>query len=344
MAMTLADYAASTKEQLQAGVINAMLDDGAAAGGTLLRYMPIGDMASLTAIVTKVNNEGTSTGVGFRAIGEGFPEGTVSLYQESFNVASVGGDVLIDLAYEDDPSYIEGASPEVLQVEYKTLLINRTVNNLIINGDRATDSRFFNGARKYQDAGSVLLVTDVNATKANGLDIGSGFTTPDGKDFLSGVDRVLDYVGGGENVILVMNWHMKWGLYRACRDNGFFQTTKDAFDRKIDTYRGVPIVNPGAKTAVETLGGANGALNNNQMVLPNNFTFGITTTCSEIYAMRLGVDNGCALYQKRGGLKVRTVQKEMEAAPQKLIRIDWYPVFYPKKKSSIAVFRGVKAV
>jgi hypothetical protein len=96
MPMTMADLVASTKDPLMPGVINSLLDDEAEGGGNMLRLMPYETVDSLAPIFTKINSEGPTSGVGYRALNSTFPEGTVALFQESVNLGEIGGDIQID--------------------------------------------------------------------------------------------------------------------------------------------------------------------------------------------------------------------------------------------------------
>ena len=342
MAYTLADYSAGTTNPLIRGVLNVILDDNNTHGQGILNVMPIESSPdnALSWAVTKLNTEGTASMIGFRALNQGFPEGTIPTYQETFNMSFVGGDISYDLAFDYAKNYVAGAAPGVLQAKAKVELINRLVNYVVYAGDRAIDPNQFNGVNKWVDSTQILLVTDLGGSYTNGLDVGPNFTTANAKYLIFLLDQLIDMVpGDAEQLVFLMNWRMKGAFVRSLRESGFMQITKDQFGRTFDSYRGIKIINPGSRTAVETL---IPGTNNANAVLPNNVSFGSATTSSPITLMRLGSDDGCALYEQKP-LDARVVAEEDFRAPQKIMRVDWHLTFIPMQKNSIAQLRGVLA-
>lgn len=336
MPMTMADYAASSTEPLQKGIVSSILKDAQNGGGNLLDALPIGTLDTLTAIFTKVNTEGPSTGVGTRPIGGTYPEGSMALFQEAVAVSNYGGRVVIDEAFLLAKNYVEGADPKTLQVKYKTALINRTVNNACMNGDKSIDPFGMNGAKKWVDANQIVQATDANASYNNGLVVKTSATTR--QDFLNLLDYLIEAVGGPENpnVCLIMNNQAKRKLRESVRSLNQFAITKDQYGRIVTEYQGVRILNPGSKTAQEVLALAT---NNTNSVIPNNFSFGSDNTCTEIWAWRLGVEDGIALWNLRP-LTTRVIER-LEAAPAMVVEMGWYPVLYPRIKNCIAKLVGV---
>lgn len=340
--MTLLDYGATQKDPLIQAFINAMMDDNSPGGGMgLLSELPVEDMGSLGEVISRIKDEGTPL-PSTRPIGGTYSSGVVTTTTESVNVGNYGQDVMIDLAFlKKTGNYKNGMSPEELQTKYLSSRMNRKVNNDVMNGNKAVDPNSFNGIRYFCDTTQVIdpSAGDLPTTYANGINVWSSGTQATRKDFLTGLDYLIDLVGQ-QNATLVMNNQAKRCIYVACRDNGFFKTTADAYDRKVETYRDVPIINPGAKNAVLTL---KSAINNTNSILPNNLTFGSANNSCEIYVIRKGSGDGCVLKQY-SPLDVRTVANEMTEGPAKLIRADWYLTFYRYKESAIGKFTGVIAV
>jgi hypothetical protein len=340
MAMTLADYAATSKDPLVPGVINAILDDNEEGGGNILNYLPVKDVKVLTPTFTKMTSEGSSSTIGFRAINSAYAEGTMTLTQEAVNLGDIGGDIQIDRVFLQADNYVEGASPEVLQIKAKSALINRKVNDTVVNGDRASDPNGFNGLRKWVDSNMVLNITDLDSTATNGIAVGPTATATTQNTFLRALDRLVDYVGNGANACLLMNHHAQWALDWACRERSYLKITEDQYGRKITTYKGLPIMNAGIKNAVETFPESIGTTN---AVLPNSRTFGTSTDCCEVFALRKGVDDsGIHLLQFRP-LTTEVVTEHMQQGPAKLIRMSWILGLWRPKKSAIAVLKGVRA-
>lgn len=344
MPMTLSDLVASTKDPLMPGVINSILDDEAEGGGNLLRLMPYETVDSLAPVFTKINSEGPSTGVGYRAINSTFPEGTVALFQESVNLGEIGGDIQIDrtLLKVANRSSIKGASPEAVQTDAKAKLINRTANDAMVNGDRSVNPNGWNGIRKLVDSQQVLNITSIDATATNGIAVGPTSTSTTRNQFLRALDRLARMVGAGnkQNVRFLFNEPAMWALDWACRENNYLNQNQDQFGREITTYKGITIMNPGAKNAVETYADAYSDTN---AVLPNSRTFGNSSDCCEIFAVRVGdVNNGICIVQL-DPLQTEVVTEHMEAGPAKLIRLSWDLGLWRPKKVNIAVLKGIRA-
>lgn len=333
---TLADYAAGTEDKLTRGIINVILDDAVGAGGGLLRIMPVESVKALTWEVTKVNTEGLAASVGFRAINSNFPEGSIPTYQEAFSMSFVGGDVNYDVIFDRQDNYIAGAAPGVLQVKTKMQLINRLINYTLYAGDRAVDPNSFNGINKWVDSTQIMLVTDFGGSYTNGLDVGSNYTTANGKYLIFLLNQLIDLVPNPGAIL--MNWRLQGALGRVLMDSTYLKTTEDSYGRKFTEYRGIPIVNPGSKNAVETMITGQNTTN---AVLPNSLTFGTATNATAITVLELGED-GCALYENKP-LSSRVVTEEDTRAPQKVMRVDWDVTFAAMKKNSIAQLRGVIA-
>lgn len=333
---TLADYAAGTKDVLTRGIINVILDDSVGSGGGLLRIMPVESVDALSWEVMKVNTEGLAASVGFRAINSNFPEGSIPTYQEKFSMSFVGGDVNYDIIFDRQKNYVPGAAPGVLQVKAKMQLINRLINYTLYAGDRAVDPNSFNGINKWVDSTQILQVTDFGGAYTNGLDVGTNFTVANGKYLVYLLNALIGMVPNPGAIL--MNWRMQMALKRVLLDSGYLKTTEDSYGRKFDAYDGIPIINPGSRTAVETI--INGQ-NNTNAVIGNNLTFGSATNATAITVLELGED-GCALYENKP-LSSRVVTEEDTRAPQKVLRVDWDVTFASMKKNAIAQLRGVIA-
>lgn len=333
---TLADYAAGTNDVLTRGIINVILDDAVAGGGGLLRILPVESVKALSWEVTKVNTEGLAASVGFRNINDNFPEGSIPTYQEAFNMSFVGGDINYDVIFDRQDNYVAGAAPGVLQVKTKMQLINRLINYTVYAGDRAVNPKSFNGLGKWIDSTQVMLVTDFGGSFTNGLDVGSNFSTANGRYLVYLLDQLIELVPGAGAIL--MNWRMKAALKRSLMDSSYLKTTEDSYGRKFEEYMGIPIVNPGSINAVETLIPGQ---NNTNAVIANNLVFGSATNATAITVLRLGED-GCALYENKP-LDSRVVTEEDSRAPQKVMRVDWDVTFASMKKDAIAQLRGVIA-
>jgi hypothetical protein len=339
MPQSILHLAMASKSRTQSGIINALWKSGVGAGGEMLTMLPVKITKTLSPIFNKINNEGSLNTINFRPIGGAFNEGTVSIYQESTDIANVGGDIVIDEAFKFD-EYVEGAKPEVLNVKQKTALIKRYMNDQSINGDKGINPYGYTGLRNLVTTNQTLNATDINSGYNNGLTVSTSATTQG--DYLSLLDWLIEMVEGDTTKkALIMNNNAKRQLRKAARDKALYNQSQDAYQRTIDSYYGVPILNPGAKNGVEEYVLANNSTN---AVLPNSRSYGSSNVATEIFCIRRDEEDGVTWLQPTGGdLKVRTVTEEAEAAPYKLIRLSWYLSLGVLSKNAAAMLKGVVA-
>lgn len=343
--MTLLDYAASQKDKpLVQGFVNAMLDDDEPGGGMgVMAKFPTVPIDSLSAVIPRITNEGSPLPTS-RPINGTYGSGVATITQETTTVGNYGQDVMIDRLYLHKTSnYIAGADPRTLQSKMLARRMNRKLNDSVINGNKAIDPNGMNGLRYQVDAGQVISVaSDIpNAgSYTNGMELWSAGTEAMYRDFISALDLLIDSVGKGGDRMLIMNTNVQRAFRRAMVQSDLLTITKDQYDREFMSYRGVEIVDPGTKVAVETLDEAE---TNANMIIPNSYTFGTANDASEIYAVRLGVQSGVILpvYQE---MDVRTVTKEATEAPVEIMRADIALGMYRFKKSAVAKLTGVIAV
>jgi hypothetical protein len=338
MADTLLDFLVKSKDPLEQGVAKAIIDDDSGGMG-VLGWLPVGSTDTLNPIVTKYNTEGASF-VGFRTLYGSYSEGSVQPYQESFQVADFGSDILIDRVLMKVKNYISGADPVSFNTKLRVAAMNRFLNDKVVNGDVNQDPKSFNGIRRQTDSNQVVNVTDFGSY-TNGLLIGKSTDSTKQKHLFRALDRLVDYVpGNNKDKAIFMNKHVQWWLDAAAREAGFFKVTEDAFGRTISSYKGITIITPGAKLPSEVVPTA---VSDSYAVLPNNYTYGTDAYCTEIYCVRRGIDDGAAIYQL-SPLAVETVTEHAQQAPLKIVRLSWIAGFYNRQKSAIAVLKGVDAI
>lgn len=347
--MTFLDYANTQKTNyLLQGFANAMLDDDSPGGGMgLLNIFPIMSVDSLNGMVNRITNEGNNTPTS-RAIGGTYNTGFVTIGQEQVGVGIYGQDVPIDLAFlKKTSNYFDGASPQEFQTRYLAARMNRLINDKLMNGSKAVDPNGFNGLRYWVHNKQIIRVDTAmpNASSYNnGLNIWSSYTTQKGQDFRAAMSRLIQSVAGQgsrDNVYLIMNYNVRDALANVLiNTTGLLTTTKDAYDRTWDSFMGCKIIVPGSRTPVVTLADAYADANS---IIPNNITFGGSSTSTYIYCVKVGKGNGVVMLEYNP-LDVRVVAKELSEGPQTLIRADWYPGFYRFKEQAIARLDGVIAV
>jgi hypothetical protein len=221
--------------------------------------------------------------------------------------------------------------------------MNRFLNDALHNGSLLTDPNLFNGIKMWLDTNQIINVNaDIpgSAGFTNGLNVWSSWSTANGQALVAALDYTVDLVGA-ENALILANDQFKRALEKSCRDANpaYYKTTADTYEREINTYKGIPIVNPGANRPVTTFK----AIGNSKAIIPNNFSYGGASTATEAYVLRKGAGDGCVMIEYQP-LDVRTVSNEMTQGPAALYRADWAPGFYRFKENAIAKLSGVIAV
>lgn len=338
MAYTLADMAQALGDYEQ-GVVKVIFDDMAGGYQNLLKVIPIGDVDSITNTFLTMEDEGPSTGIGSRPINGAYPEGTSSLRQRGFTVGNVGGRAMVDEAFMLQKGYAKGAAPMDLQIMSKSRQLNRKVNDGIMNGDRATAPNFFNGIKKWLLSANTVQATTFGSY-TNGLRVGgTSVAAADQKAYIEAVEYLLRQVGGRDhpNVYIIANDDVQRTYTKAVRELGWFGVNEEYYNKNVDSIGGVKFLNPGAKNPTKTFSAANNTTN---AVLPSNVTYGSSSTCADIYAVRFGLDDGVSLRQLRP-LKVTELGR-LQQAPVYVTEIDWYVGLYAANDYCIAKLSGVQ--
>ncbi len=250
-AYTLADYALNSNQPLIQRVTMSLIDYG-----NVLQDIPIINKKTLiqngtrfegnlpTVNWTPLNSEGVTT------------KGTPTAYQEQAYIVRNYIDVDKFLV-EDENQIVE---PRVLQTQAFLKAYTYDFNTKFFKNDHATgDVNSFVGIRaRIDDAASQNRygVRPENKIDAGGAaaDISqAGLTAKTGGAFLEMLDLLLwsvDADNGGPGVVLYMNDYMRRRLNFVVRfmgTSGGLEQTRDQFDRVIETYKGVPIRDPGVR-------------------------------------------------------------------------------------------------
>jgi hypothetical protein len=292
---TLADQIQDMGD-VEKGVIKAIYEDMGGGRNNILSVMPIGSVDTLVSNFLVEADEGPATGIGSRPIYGAYPEGTAAHQLRGFTVGDIGGRAAIDEVFTLQKGYAPGVDPEVYQKQAKSKLLNRKMNDGIVNGDRATDPNFFDGWRKWVVTNQILQASSFGAY-TNGL-ILSGGATADQKAFLYAMDTLVERIGGFDNpdCYIVANGPARRQIRKAVRELGWFGTNGAFYDTRVDNYGGVKFLDPGSKTATTTQAAAEA---NGVAILPNNLAYGSNSTVCEIWGVRMSLENGMGLYQLR---------------------------------------------
>jgi len=149
---------------------------------------------------------------------------------------------------------------------------------------------------------------------ATGADLSpTGITAATANAFLRYVEQLLDFIMAedGDNVVLYMNDYMRRAFAYAVRQAGpgaGFDTTTDAFDRKIRTFRGAKLRDVGRKADQTTR-----IISQNEDSSGNDGGTGYTS----IYAVNYGTETFCGWQPEP--LRVQAAGLD----PTNLVRFNW---------------------
>lgn len=305
----------------------------------LMRLVPFEKVTSLTSITTRWN---TIPDVAFRKIGGTYSESTGTLEQVSEGVYGLGGEVKVDRVYQFIKNVIK--DPEQTAIEQKTRSIGFKFNDVLINGDHATDVDSPEGLNKRiasylpsrQSIATATAAFDVTASNANM------------NTFIDKMHELVDLAGlrsaptvmvkkgdkqPAKTGAILMNRNAYLGFGKVLRrvSPALLQTTQDSYGRIFESFAGVPLVDAGLKADKST------------EIIGN--TYGASSNETRIFAVRFGSDDGFTGIQLNGPEPYDPIKAGEGAGntsgPQKLKRIDWWMGFAGEGSYYAARLTGV---
>ena len=262
MAVTLAQAKLNVTDDLQLGII-----DEFAKSSFILNNIPfddcvspVGGGATLTYGYTRLITQPTAA---FRAVNSEYATHEVQKQRYTTDLKVFGG------AYEVDRiiAGMGGIADEVaLQSAQKVKAASALFSDTIINGNSSVDANVFDGLdvaitgtdTEYNADGAVIDLSTSEAVTANATAF---------------VDAVDEWLSSMDGVTAIMCNSKMLAKFRAvARRMGLYQTTKNDFGQKVETYNDIPLVDLGAKAG-----------SNDPIVAINE---GVTS----MYAVRFGID------------------------------------------------------
>ena len=326
MAVSLAQAAIHSPDDLQAGVTERFLIES-----PVLDRLPL---KRIEGASYRYRAEATLPGVEFRAVNAAYSESTGTLSQASEGLVILGGDADVD-TYIQATSGSAGIDDELeVQTNLKVKAAAFKFQDAFFNGDVAVDANSFDGLKKRLTGNQVIAIG------TNGSDVVGGGTTAEINAFLDYLDRILAAARvSGDNGAIYANDLIAARIASAGRRAGIVSqdifTFTDNVTKRITTYRGTPILDPGTK--------ADGT-----RILPQTETQGTSTgNTSSIYAVRFGDDeadgavtglfNGNHQGAQRNEFGVFAVKMlgEQQAKPAHRVRIEGF--------LGLALFSGTAA-
>jgi hypothetical protein len=236
--MTLAQYANIAPSPMVRATIEGLLEYS-----DLMDRTPFTTVDELVTMVRRIKTLPTS--LGFRALNQGFGEGTGDWEMIQEGLADFGTDIDVDRVFTKVKSDID---PRAGQIKLHLKALAYKFNDLFINADRAVDPNGIDGIKVRH---AQLAADDPELEiDAGGLDISeAGRTANTVHPFLDMVHRAMYRLEGepGKKVI-ICNDRVKLAFLSLFRRGSLLDVTRDNFDRRdIATFMGMPILDPGVK-------------------------------------------------------------------------------------------------
>ena len=236
MALTVAEMAAGMKDKVMAGIIMQY-----ARGSQLFQKISFEGTDSFT-IKTWQNT--SVTDAVFRSIGNAYTETKDKFSELNEGIYLLGGQIDVDRALRLPGQREIDAWAENLLLQSKRYQFGFT--NTFINGDRAVNPDLFDGLKVRVErefvAGGVGLDQVIEAA---GLDLSA--SSANRQVFLDHMETAMYEVDEGQVDLILTSKKGLFTVNRVARREGLYDTTKDSFDRKVDLFRGIPIMEAGTK-------------------------------------------------------------------------------------------------
>lgn len=298
MAVTLPQAATLSQNNLQRGVIETFIQESVVLDR--LPLMPIEGNAYA------YNQEATLPGVAFRLVNEAYTESTGAFSQATESLVILGGDADVDQFIIQTRGNVN--DQRASQTRLKVKAASYKFQDHFFNGDVAVDTKGFDGLKKRLTGAQIIT------TGTNGLPIlGNGGT--DSHTFFDNLDALIAAVPGltGENGALYANAAVRSKIISAGRRiGGVDQFREDATNKRVVTWNGIPVLDPG-----DNLAGT--------PILPFTEVQGASSVASSIYAVKFGQDEGdrAVTGLNNGGIQVRDLG-ELQSMPAMRTRIEFY--------------------
>lgn len=307
MAISLAESAKLSQNQLRRGVIEAIVEDA-----PLLQLLPFEEVAGNAYAYTREN---ALPGAAFRTVNAAYSESTGTFDQKIVPLAILGGDAAVD-RYISQTRSNDIADQRAVQTRLKAKAVAREFQKAFITG--VVGSNHFDGLNAF------LASTDQEiAAATNGMSV-VGSNDNDRHAFLDKLDETISRVPNAG--IILCNAQILSKFRASARRLSIYDETKDDYGKIISTYNGIPVVNIG-----------NDASGN--AILPQTETQGSSNATSSVYVVNLSEENG-VVGLTNGGVQVYDLG-ETDAKPQFVTRIEFYCAIAPLAANSAARLKGV---
>ena len=297
MAVTLAQAALLSENDLQRGVIE-----------TFVQESPVLDRLPLMEIEGNAyayNEEATLPGVAFRAVNEAYVESTGTVNQKTESLVILGGDADVDRFIVQTRGNLN--DQRATQTRMKVKAASYKFQDTFFNGDVTVDTKSFDGLKKRL-TGSQVIDYATN---------GAGVNTDEGtrNGFFDALDDLVSRVPGLDagNGAIYANSLIRGKIRSAGRRVGGVDIIKeDMTGKRVLTWNGIPILDPGATPAGVS-------------ILSQSETQGSSSLASSVYAVKFGEgeEDGGVTGLTNGGVMVDDLG-QLQEKPVYRTRIEFY--------------------
>lgn len=308
MAITLAEAAKLSQDTLRRGVLETFVQES-----NILDRIPF---MEIEGNAFAYNEEATLPGVAFRAVNGGYTESTGTVNQKTESLVILGGDADVDRFIVQTRGNVN--DQRAVQTGMKVKAASYLFQDTFFNGDSAVDTNSFDGLKKRLTGGQVI------ATATNGAAINTDDSTRHA--FFDKLDELVAAVPGlnGANGAIYANTAIAAKIRSAGRRIGGVEMVReDLTGKRVLTWNGIPILDPGSTAAGVT-------------ILPQTETQGTSDVASSVYAVKFGEDESeqSVTGLTNGGVQV-TDMGEIDDKPALRTRIEFY--------AGVGVFGGKAA-
>ncbi len=309
MAWTLGELSKLETDVLRKSIIDTMLMES-----NLLELCPWETIGQLSTGVVMIQD---LPSVGFRAINAGYEESTGHFKHKVEHISLLGGYIDTDKALARAKNTI--ADARAIQQTMMVRSMTYEFNDKFINGNPET------AGNALEFKGLVGRVDDINADGYTDQKVQHNVThvsETDAKmhDFIDKLDQCIYSIKGHKPDYALMNQQTLLWLRSILRRLKLLDVTKDMFDRQVDVYQGVRLIDVGLKRdqSTQIIGNAETA------------TGGLTSgDRSSIYFIKFGVGDmtwGIQQYpleaEDLGLMKEKPVYRTMVDWPLGLATVD----------------------
>ena len=241
MPHTMADELALMEDPKRAAVTKGIL-----TAGQVLDKLPV---ENVTTLETEGFRWKSLPSVSFNLPNENYTEGTGKIESVAWGVVRIGHDIDIDRIYDKTAHFVK---PKTLYTEQTLEAINFTINDSLINGDKAMNPRGFDGFKKISAGLPARQIVDAGQAKYGGtgtvLDISAGGASSAVRQgFFDALLRAKRVTEGSQPDLAIMNENVLDLFDSMLRREGLYKVNEDQFEREVTSWKKITFVDAGYK-------------------------------------------------------------------------------------------------